>query len=223
MILNCTSCTTFGSLLVGKLKDSLPLVGPPDLPVPELFDPYPWIVKELPVKEGGVKELMEAPADISLTVTPIRYKAKDVHSLQAIKFGEFLKAGYKPGEAAHKLKTSVRAIMEKPQAQKIVKDLIETYEFTAEVRKHLVKAAVNKGIIENSAVSEDGKPLGDPKLLIDYLKLAQQDGELGITAPQNVNVNMGLNPILQSLLDKTTPIAELGPPPEIEGETEDLA
>lgn len=192
-----------------KLKDTLPLITRPKA------ETETWIVDKFPVKEDTSSEKFLAPVDLQLKVTPVRAKAKDLVSLQVQKFGDLLQEGWKPNEAARKLKTTVSKMLDKPQAQERCKKIIEAYDTNDRVRALLWKSMVNKGILEN-AEGEDA----DPKLLLDYLKLAAQDTSLGITAPQNVSVNIGIDPALKSLLAISEPIKELEAP--LAAETEDL-
>lgn len=196
---------------MGTLKDSLPL-----LPVNE-FNPEipPWVTEKFEKPKGEVaSQSLDVPLELELKVTPTRARASDITSLQAQKFGDLIKKGHKPGAAAHMLRTTLKAIMDKPQFQKVAKDLVETYTITAEARRLMARALVNKGLAENSL------PEGDAKLLVDYIKLANADTELGITQPTSLNVHVGIDPALKDLLDKTEPLFELGP--AVDAETEDI-
>jgi len=195
-----------------SLKDSIPFSPKivPDGPV----RPY-WVVEGFPEPaEEAILFRLEAPIDLSLKVTPPRAKASDVVKLRAQQFGRLLKAGYKPGEAAHRLHTTVRELMSKEHTQNIVKEIVEGYTLDAAARKLLQRALVNKMVIENA-----GKE-GDQKALVDALKLMADDSELEIKKPVTNNFNVGLPSELKSFLDSAVPVAELAPP--VEGETEDL-
>lgn len=196
---------------MSRLKDSLQFAPKNVPPTPDL--PL-WVVRTFPAAgEDSIVERLEAPVEITLKVTPTRARAGDIVTLRAHKFGDLLKAGMKPGEAAHKLKTTIKALMDKPQTQQVVKDLIEGYTFDAQVRKLLARALANKGMIEQASEG------GDPKLLVDYLKLVNADSEVGITGAPQVNFTVGMDEALKNLLAKTPPL-EL--PPPIEAETEDV-
>lgn len=193
------------------LKESLPLL-------PKLVEDWPkyprWVVESHPTKAKSISVLLEAPVDLKLKVTPPRSKASDVVKLRAQAFGKLLKAGLKPGEAAHKLHTTVRELMSKEQTQKEVREIIEGYHLDAAARKLLQRALVNRGVLESV----------DEKLKLDYLKLLAEDSELGIKTAAPTQINVGLDPGLKAFLDATVPVAELAPPEKeepLEGEIED--
>jgi hypothetical protein len=174
------------------LKDTLPLVT-----IGNTFDP--GVTDELPRRAGGFSFYILAPREVTWKVTPQRAKASDIAKLQAYKFVDLLKSGVKPGEAAHRLHTSVKTIMSNPQSQKVVKEVIEEFTYNAEVRKLLQRALVNKTAVENAGEK------GDKKLLLDALKLMADDSELGIKGPSVMIGGPVISSALQDVLDKIEP------------------
>ncbi len=172
-----------------SLKETLDLK--PDYNPPKL-----WSVEDLPAR-GGVVKRLNAPLTIETKFNPVRAKATDIAKVQAVKFGDMLKAGYKPSEAARKLHTTVKEIMSREQTQVMLKELIEKFTFDAKVRALAQRALVNKGMLENST------PEGDQKLLLEYLKLAAADKETGINDPAQINISTGatIDPALKKTLD----------------------
>jgi hypothetical protein len=189
------------------LKETLPL-----LPSSTTWAPPKFLVTELPSR-GGIVKRLNAPTGLVTKLTPVRAKAGDVNKLQALKFGDLLKAGMKPSAAARKLHTTVEKLMSKEETQAEVKRIVEKYHLEAKARALIQRALVNKGMLENSMVD------GDPKLLLEYLKLAASDKETGINDPGQINVNLGpvMEPALKAMLDATIPV------PAIECETEPVA
>lgn len=177
---------------------------------------YRWIVPGFQERGPSVKLRLAAPTGIVVRIAETQVKARDVKTVRAKRFGDLLQQGMRPGEAAHRLKIPLKKLMEEKPTQKVVRDLIEGYTFDAQVRKLLQRALVNKGVIDNSSEG------GDKKLLVDYLKMMGSDTEVGVDAPAQVNVHIGLDKPLKDLLDSTIPVPQLEAPEPVDAEYEDV-
>jgi hypothetical protein len=186
-----------------SLKDLLPLkpgVGSGERPR--------WVVAELPERPSAVQLWISAPHTVDLKYTPQRSRARDVGKMQARKFGDLLARGVRPGEAAHMMHTSIRALMDKKETRDVVRNMIEEYTLDGKVRALLQRALVNKGLLENSL------PQGDPKLLLEYLKMTADDSEVGIRGAPQINATFVMDPALRDILDRTIPLPEIVIAPE---------
>jgi hypothetical protein len=179
------------------LKDTLPFVTPKQGSAK--------FISDLQRRPDGISIFLLAPQEVTWKVTPQRAKASDVAKLTAHKFVDLMKSGLKPGEAAHRLHTSVRNIMQNSSSRKVVKDVIEEFTYDASVRKLLQRALVNKTAVENA----DEK--GDKKLLLEALKLMADDSELEIKKPVAllggpVTISTSLQEVLDAMPDAPEPI-----------------
>jgi hypothetical protein len=193
-----------------SLKDSLPLL-PPDPGVTPPEKPT-WVAEELRERKNPVSVTMEAPVDLDLRVCPAYSRASSVGQMKAQKFVSLLKEGVKPGEAAHRLHTSLKHIMSEPQAKGMIRQIIEGYTLDASVRRLLARALVNKIALEADAA-------GDAKTVLDAVKIMGADPEVGLNAAPQTNVNIAvIDPALREVLDRTIPIPALEASPEAPSE-----
>lgn len=188
-----------------RLRDELFGVPPPTDPA--------WIVDSFPPKEDALRVRFLGPPDIDFRFTPVRSAAGDVPSLKARKFVELLKRGLKPAEAAHQLHTTVKALMSRPQAQQLVTDMIEGYNFDAKVRALLVRATQNKILLQ--AIESN-----DVDTQLNVMKQMSDDAELGMKGTGVAPPAAGLPSELRELLDRVLP-KEL-PPAPVDAEFEDV-
>lgn len=189
------------------LKESLPL-----LPGIDDFQKRPaWVVDGFPEKEERIVQRFWGPADIALKVNPVRAKASDVFNLKAKQFVELLKSGVKPGEAAHRLHTSVRSLMNKEDAQRQIRETVENFTFDAAVRKLLVRAMANKVLLEADKAN-------DTKTTLEVIKIINADSEVGVDSPPQMSATLVMDPALKELLDRTVPIPALSEAPVVDAE-----
>ena len=105
----------------------------------------------------------------------------------AKRFTELVGQGYKPGQAARLVGSSVKGIMSSSRVKKEVATLLETYTLQADVRRALVRAGLNQLALENLGAE------GDKKVALDALKAIGGDTEVGINAPPQpgIQINVG--------------------------------
>lgn len=178
---------------------------------------YRWIVPAFQPRSPSVKLRLAAPTGIATRIAETQVKARDVKTMRAKRFGDLLQQGMRPGEAAHRLKIPLKKLMEEKPTQKVVRELIENHTMDAKVRQLMARALVNKGATTLSEKVYSGQgTVEDEKRLLDYIKLLNSDTELGITAPTQVNIAVGLDKPLKDLLDSTIPVPQLEAPVDVE-------
>lgn len=120
----------------------------------------------------------------------IELEAKDKpdKKLLSKKFVDLLGQGYKPGEAAKRVGTSIKGIMSDSKVSKQIKALVENYQLNADVRRQVARNIANKIALENM----DGDPT-QQKLALDAIKVIGADTEVGINAPPQpgIQINVG--------------------------------
>lgn len=125
-------------------------------------------------------------SDLDVESESLDKKPKDT---LAKKFINLLGQGYKPGEAAKLVGTSIRGIMSQKAFRDKVKNLVDTYNLTPDIRRAMVRAGLNQ-------IAMDGLNSTDPsekKLALDALKVIGSDTEVGTNAPPQpaVQINVG--------------------------------
>lgn len=115
-------------------------------------------------------------------------KDKPDKNLLSKKFVNLIGQGYKPGEAAKLVGTSIKGIMSDSKVRKQIEGLLKDYKLQADVRRDLVRATTNKIVLENM----DGDPT-QQKLALDAAKVIAADTEVGINAPPQpgIQINVG--------------------------------
>ncbi len=133
-----------------------------------------WAAEKKGPPEG---EVVTATFDTDETVE-VSVHQKPLEGLKIKRFLEMVEAGEKPGAAAKRLGTTVTQIMEEQGVRPAVKALLEQFGFNNAVRKEMVRAALNKIMMENVDSGTKGQ-----KLAIAAAKEIAKDPDVGLNAP----------------------------------------
>jgi hypothetical protein len=137
------------------------------------------------------EKLLEESLELESNIMSIEHEAFDKRLKDQLskKFINLLGQGYKPGEAAKLVGTSIRGIMNQNKFKKDVQLLVETYNLPPDIRRAMVRAGMNQIVMENLKVPEATAQ----KLALDALKAIGSDTEVGINAPPQpgIQINLG--------------------------------
>lgn len=139
---------------------------------------------DLKVPLEYVTSSASTPKSNRVSIVPVR-------KIKAIKFVEALKEGLDIHEAARKVGTKARYMVNDPDVQFMAKELIAKYTLDADTRRKLSRAKTNQLVLE-----------GENKDAINALKILNDDPEVGIGGqPAAVlNQQFNLSPATASLL-----------------------
>lgn len=167
-----------------RLKDTLPLFKPGQ----KSNSNRPWVKDEFPEPANGITLVFAGPQEVETSIQAVRAKASDIGKLQARRFVDLLKLGHKPGEAAHRMHSTVRDIMQNPDAKKMVQELADQYALSGEDTKLLIRSLRNKIMLTSD----------DPKLQLEAAKQASEDPDVGLKGGTPVaQVDVTLRAMLQ--------------------------
>lgn len=104
------------------------------------------------------------------------------------RFINLIGQGYKPGEAARRVGTSIQGLMSDNKIKKQIENLAKNYHLTADVRRQLVRMSTTKILLDN--IEGD---TNQQKLALDAAKSIGSDTEVGINAPPQpgIQINVG--------------------------------
>lgn len=119
----------------------------------------------------------------------IEAKDKPDKNTLAKKYLNLIGQGYKPGEAAKLVGTSMSGIASDNKTKKQLERLAKDYQLSADVRRALVRMGMNKILLDNI----DSTDVNNQKLALDAAKAIGSDTEVGINAPPQpgIQINVG--------------------------------
>lgn len=121
----------------------------------------------------------------------IEVESKDKPAKDSLskKFINLIGQGYKPGEAAKLVGTSIKGIMSDNKVKKQLERLAKDYRLSADVRREMVRMGMNKILLDNI----DSSDINNQKLALDAAKAIGSDTEVGINAPPQpgIQINVG--------------------------------
>ncbi len=112
------------------------------------------------------------------------------------------------GDAEEMTVKEINRIVQTTTGRKLAKNIIKDFKLDADLRRELVRAAVNKTILENlegmKIIDAQGHEITLPpnyKILLDAAKLASQDPEVGINTAQPIQIGIQIGPELNAAFD----------------------
>ncbi len=115
----------------------------------------------------------------------------------AKRFLELTGQGYKAHEAAKLMGSTIKGLVGNDAFKRQVQQLIETASLSADLRKEMLRAGLNRIFMEN--VSNPDKE--SQKLAIEAAKVIGSDPDVGLNAQPQAGIQINLN-TLSTVLDK---------------------
>jgi len=141
--------------------------------------------EELP--EDKVNAASEDVVVINEVVTTLDYKNSEA-KIKAQRFADAIVSGMKPGQAADKVGTTLRAIKSSKEMQRVVEETIRTGHLSAEIRRLLVRSGLNQLLIQ-SLGSDD---LQEREFSLKVIKQISLDPEVSTEQVQGgVTIDLG--------------------------------